>query len=112
MSKSCQDFNAFFRESSEKIQELTIKFSTCLQNIKRFSENQRKASENEKDVLSPDCTGYCITSKQNVEVVWEMQDLHMKVKKAIEKSRPYLEVKAQLNKMLEVRFSSSRKQLE
>ncbi|XP_076323249.1 uncharacterized protein LOC143232077 isoform X2 [Tachypleus tridentatus] len=123
VEKSCQDFNAFFKESSEKIQELTIKFSTCLQNIKRFSENRRKASENEKDVLSPDCTGYCVTSKQNDEVVWEMQDLHMKVKKAIEKSSfsvrrsllqlnnlanqhqlqllPYLEMKAQLNKMLE-----------
>ncbi|XP_076305795.1 uncharacterized protein LOC143222744 isoform X2 [Tachypleus tridentatus] len=52
----------------------------------RIEEKLLRILSQEKDVLSPDCTGYCVTSKQNGEVVWEMQDLHVKVKKGIEKS--------------------------
>ncbi|XP_076305796.1 uncharacterized protein LOC143222744 isoform X3 [Tachypleus tridentatus] len=47
----------------------------------RIEEKLLRILSQEKDVLSPDCTGYCVTSKQNGEVVWEMQDLHVKVKK-------------------------------
>ncbi|XP_076305864.1 uncharacterized protein LOC143222783 isoform X2 [Tachypleus tridentatus] len=47
----------------------------------RIEEKLLRILSQEKNVLSPDCTGYCVTSKQNGEVVWEMQDLHVKVKK-------------------------------